>query len=137
MGACCGSSPRDEQILKTTNMDELINVMKKKKSDLAIEKKQIQDNLKDPKKQITLVVLDPALPKEAKEKRLVYLDELSSCFGDCIEKMETIPKLPFGETKEYMLTIVNHHLITYDETCSYRKDLERFKQFAFQYESKK
>ena len=71
MGACCGSSPRDEQILKTTNMDELINVMKKKKSDLAIEKKQIQDNLKDPKKQITLVVLDPALPKEAKEKRLI------------------------------------------------------------------
>lgn len=137
MGACCGSTSKDEQIMKTTNMDELINVMKKKKADLAIEKKQIQDNLKDPKKQVTLVVLDPTLPKEAKEKRLAYLDELSNCFGECIEKMETIPKLPFGETKEYMLTIVNHHLITYDETFSVRKDVARFKQFAFQYESKK
>ena len=36
---CCGGAQRDEAILNTKNMDELINVMKKKKNDIPIEKK--------------------------------------------------------------------------------------------------
>ena len=133
---CCGSAPKDEAILKTTNMDELINVMKKKKSDISIEKQEIQAHLEDPTKKIGIVTFLECT-KEALEKRLPYLDRIGDCYGECIEKMETIPNLPFNETKEHMLNIVVHYLITYDETNQYTKDLAAFKQFAFQYEQGK
>lgn len=133
---CCGSAQRDEAILKTTNMDELINVMKKKKSDIPIEKSEIQAHLDDPTKKISIVTfLDCS--KEALEKRMSYLDRISDCYGECIEKLETIANLPFKESKEHMLNIVEHYLITYDETNQYTKDLAAFKQFAFQYEQGK
>ena len=39
---CCGSSNIDPEIEKTTNMDEVVEVMKKKITDLAEEKKLIE-----------------------------------------------------------------------------------------------
>lgn len=130
---CCGGAQRDEAIMNTTNMDELINVMKKKKNDIPIEKKEIQDHLVDPSKKIGVVTFMDCT-KEALEKRLPYLDRISDCYGECIEKLETVPGLPFQEAKEHMFNIVKHYLITYDDTNQYTNDLAAFKQFAFKYE---
>ena len=49
---CCGSSNIDPEIEKTTNMDELVEVMKKKIIDLSEEKKLIEAHLADPKVEI-------------------------------------------------------------------------------------
>ncbi len=132
---CCGGVMRDKEIERTTNMDELINVMKKKKENLAEEKKQIEDHLKDPSKEITIVNLDAT--KEGMEKRLPYIDRINECYGEIIEKLETVKNLPFSETKEHMFNIVYHYFITYDETYQYMNDLAKFKQFAFKYEQQK
>ena len=132
---CCGGVMRDKDIERATNMDELINVMKKKQQNLSEEKKQIEDHLKDPSKEITIVNLEAT--KEGMEKRLPYLDRLNDCYTEIIEKLETVKNLPFSETKEHMFSIVSHYFITYDETFQYANDLAKFKQFAFKYEQQK
>lgn len=129
---CCGSSNIDPEIEKTTNMDELVEVMKKKIIDLAEEKKLIEAHLADPKVEIKNVQYDT--DRDGLVKRVPYLDRLAQGYTEAIESMTTVPKLPFKESKEYMYDLVKHYFVAYDETNQYRLDLAEFKKFAFEFE---
>lgn len=129
---CCGSSNIDPEIEKTTNMDELVEVMKKKIKDLSEEKKLIEAHLADPKVEIKNVQYDT--DRDGLVKRVPYLDRLAQGYTEAIESMTTVPKLPFKETKEYMYDLVKHYFVAYDETNQYRLDLAEFKKFAFEFE---
>ena len=129
---CCGSSNIDPEIEKTTNMDELVEVMKKKITDLSEEKKLIEAHLADPKVEIKDVRYETA--RAGLVKRVPYLDRLAQGYSEAIETMTTVPKLPFKESKEYMYDLVKHYFVAYDETNQYRLDLAEFKKFAFEFE---
>ena len=129
---CCGSSNRDPEIEKTTNMDELVEVMKKKIIDLSEEKKLIEAHLADPKVEIKNVQYET--DRAGLVKRVPYLDRLAQGYSEAIETMTTVPKLPFKESKEYMYDLVKHYFVAYDETNQYRLDLAEFKKFAFEFE---
>ena len=129
---CCGSSNIDPEIEKTTNMDELVEVMKKKIKDLSEEKKLIEAHLADPKVEIKNVQYDT--DRDGLVKRVPYLDRLAQGYTEAIESMTTVPKLPFKESKEYMYDLVKHYFVAYDETNQYRLDLAEFKKFAFEFE---
>ena len=133
MGICCGNTYKDPEVAAAATIDQLIIVMKKKRDNLGIEKAQITDHIKDPKKQVTIVDLKTD-DKVSLEKRLLYLDRIGACYLEVIKKLESVPKLPLDETKEHIYNIINHYLITYDETNSYTKDLDAFKAFAAKYE---
>ena len=129
---CCGSSNIDPEIEKTTNMDELVEVMKKKITDLAEEKKLIEAHLADPKVEIKNVQYET--DREGLVKRVPYLERLSKGYSEAIETMTTVPKLPFKESKEYMYNLVRHYFVAYDETNQYRNDVADFNKFAFEFE---
>lgn len=130
---CCGSVYKDPEIAQAATMEQLIMVMKKKKDNLKVEKSQISDYIRDPKKQVTIVDLK-VNDKPSLEKRLLYLDRIGDCYLEVIKKLESVPKLPLEETKEHLYNIINHYFITYDETNAYTKDLDNFKTFAAKYE---
>ena len=127
---CCGGVFKDPEIERAATMDEVIAVMKKKRSNLAEEKTQISNFLEDETNAITVVKVD-GLSKDDLEKRLPYLDKLSDCYGEITDELEANKTLSLKETKEYLYNILNHYFVSYDSTEGYRNDLAKFKQFTF------
>ena len=108
--------------------------MKKKSEDLLKEKKEINNNIKDPNKEVTNVNIEN-LSKEDLEKRIIYLNKLHEAYEDIIITMENVD-LPDDETKEFLINIVSNYYITYDLNDNYRVDISKFKQFAYKNEKK-
>jgi hypothetical protein len=133
---CCGGVMKDQQIERAQNMDEVINVMKKKQENLSKEKKQISDYLDDESNQITMINTE-AISKDDLTKRIPYLDKLSDCYGDIIDNLENTSNLPLKETKEYLYNVLNHYYVSYDESEGYKSDIERFKKFIMKYKTSK
>ena len=108
--------------------------MKKKSEDLLKEKKEINNNIKDPNKEVTNVNIEN-LSKEDLEKRIIQLDKLHEAYEDIIITMENVD-LPVDETKEFLINIVSNYYITYDLNDNYSVDIAKFKQFAYKNEKK-
>lgn len=89
---CCGNNKKDIDIERAQNIDELINVMSKKKDNLSIESTQISNYLADPQKEITIIRID-MVTKTDLEKRIPYLKKLSECYADIIERLTENPKV--------------------------------------------
>ena len=108
--------------------------MKKKSEALLKEKKEINNHIKDPNKEVTNVNIEN-LSKEDLEKRIIYLNKLHEAYEDIIITMENVD-LPVDETKEFLINIVSNYYITYDLNDNYRVDISKFKQFAYKNEKK-
>jgi prefoldin subunit 5 len=108
--------------------------MKKKSEALLKEKKEINNHIKDPNKEVTNVNIEN-LSKEDLEKRIIYLNKLHEAYEDIIITMENVD-LPDDETKEFLINIVSNYYITYDLNDNYRVDISKFKQFAYKNEKK-
>ena len=102
--------------------------MKKKSEALLKEKKEINNHIKDPNKEVTNVNIEN-LSKEDLEKRIIYLNKLHEAYEDIIITMENVD-LPDDETKEFLINIMSNYYITYDLNNNYRVDIAKFKQFA-------
>lgn len=85
MGACCGGRNDDDaQLMATNSIKEIIDLLIARKNRLPAEKKEIQDHLKDPKNQITLINANN-IEKEYLEKRIPFLDEVAKIYGEVID----------------------------------------------------
>lgn len=95
MGACCGGRSEDDaQLMAANSIKEIIDLLITRKNRLPAEKKEIQDHLKDPKNQITMINADN-IEKEYLEKRIGFLDEVSDVYGKVIDILYNNQKVRF------------------------------------------
>ena len=131
---CCSSEYIDYELENAQNMPEIIKLMKKRFNKLLYEKNEIEDHLKDPSKEVSLIKIDD-LSKDDLEKRIPYLEKLHDAYDDVIETLEHID-LPIDETKNHLNNIMSNRFITYDLNEKYKDDVSKFKQFAFENEKR-
>ena len=107
--------------------------MENKLNRCIIEKIEICNYLQGAISQMSLID-SGKLSKEDLSKRIFYLDKLSVCYEEIIQKLKNNPRLPLETTKSFLNDIVKHYCISYDETEEYKRDLLKFNRFVSNYE---
>ena len=93
MGVCCGRGGEDKKVEACKSIDELILLMNTRIENIPLEKKEINEHLKDQTKQITLINTE-GVPDEILAKRPEHLDNLLEKYvNKGIDKKSVKPKL--------------------------------------------
>ena len=92
MGCCVGGSLRDEEIDRASTMFELINVMKRKKENMAKESAEVEAYLQDPSNKLTMATFN-GVTKEDLKKRPPYLAKLSHAYQEAIDRLQETPNV--------------------------------------------
>ena len=128
MGVCCGRGGEDKKVEACKSIDELILLMNTRIENIPLEKKEINEHLKDQTKQITLINTE-GVPDEILAKRPEHLDNLMEKYREIVKLLENNKKLDLDEIKAYVTTITRHYVLTYDPNHEVDNDFKRFSDF--------
>ena len=128
MGVCCGQVIDDQEILNANNINDIITILNDRKDKFPEEKKQIQDYINDPTKEVTMVNVS-GVDLELLKQRVPYLNDLENAYNTVIEHLSSNPNLPLNETKEKCSHITNLYLLTYDPDKQLDMEMQDFEEF--------
>ena len=128
MGVCCGRGGEDKKVEACKSIDELILLMNTRIENIPLEKKEINDHLKDQTKQITLINTE-GVPDEILAKRPEHLDNLLEKYKEMVQILESNRKLNLDEVKAYVSNITRHYVLTYDPNHEVDNDFKRLTEF--------
>lgn len=128
MGVCCGRGGEDKKVEACKTIDELILLMNTRIENIPLEKKEINDHLKDQTKQITLINTE-GVPDEILAKRPEHLDNLLEKYKEIVQILESNRKLNLDEVKAYVSNITRHYVLTYDPNHEVDNDFKRLTEF--------
>lgn len=128
MGVCCGRGGEDKKVEACKSIDELILLMNTRIENIPLEKKEINDHLKDQTKQITLINTE-GVPDEILAKRPEHLDNLLEKYKEIVQILESNRKLNLDEVKAYVSNITRHYVLTYDPNHEVDNDFKRLTEF--------
>ena len=128
MGVCCGQVIDDQEILNANNINDIITIFNDRKDKFPEEKKQIQDYINDPSKEVTMVNVS-GVDLELLKQRVPYLNDLENAYNTVIEHLSSNPNLPLNETKEKCSHITNLYLLTYDPDKQLDMEMQNFEEF--------
>jgi hypothetical protein len=128
MGVCCGQVIDDQEILNANNINDIITIFNDRKDKFPEEKKQIQDYINDPTKEVTMVNVS-GVDLELLKQRVPYLNDLENAYNTVIEHLSSNPNLPLNETKEKCSHITNLYLLTYDPDKQLDMEMQNFEEF--------
>ena len=128
MGVCCGRGGEDKKVEACKSIDELILLMNTRIENIPLEKKEINEHLKDQTKQITLINTE-GVPDEILAKRPEHLDNLMEKYREIVKLLENNKKLDLDEIKAYVTTITRHYVLTYDPNHEVDNDYKRLTDF--------
>ena len=128
MGVCCGRGGEDKNVEACKTIDELILLMNTRIENIPLEKKEINEHLKDQTKQITLINTE-GVPDEILAKRPEHLDNLLEKYKEIVQILESNRKLNLDEVKAYVSNITRHYVLTYDPNHEVDNDYKRLTDF--------
>ena len=123
----CRSTFMDNDIKETKSIDEIIEVLNRKRENFEKEMNQIEDYLEDPSKKVELFNVE-GIDKELVKKRIPYLKNLNENYVKVNELLSENPNLPLYETKCYVDKIVSHYYQICDNDLSI--DMKIFEDFV-------
>jgi len=135
MGICCGEGIKDQEILNATSINELIDILNDRKEKFPQEKKQIQDYINDPSKEIDSINVS-GIDNEILKQRVPYLNDLENAYNIIIEYLSSNPDLPLKETKEECDNITSLYNLTYDPNKELDMQMQKFENFINKYKKK-
>ena len=135
MGICCGEGIKDQEILNATSINELIDILNDRKEKFPQEKKEIQDYINDPSKEIDSINVS-GIDNEILKQRVPYLNELENAYNIIIEHLSSNPDLPLKETKEECDNITSLYNLTYDPNKELDMQMQKFENFVNKYKKK-
>ena len=128
MGVCCGRGGEDKKVEACKSIDELILLMNTRIENIPLEKKEINEHLKDKTKQITLINTE-GVPDEILAKRPEHLDNLLEKYKEIVKILVSNKRLNLDEVKAYVSNITRHYVLTYDPNHEVDNDYKRLTDF--------
>jgi hypothetical protein len=129
MGFCCSANISDPEIEDAQTIHELIVILNNRKIALPIEKKEIEDYLEDPNKEIKSVGIEN-IDNESLKKRIPFLTKLEKAFEKMISLLEeNQTNLNVYYTKKYTKNVTDKYYITYDPNNDLDYQLKNFINF--------
>ena len=129
MGFCCSANISDPEIEDAQTIHELIVILNNRKIALPIEKKEIEDYLEDPNKEIKSVGIEN-IDNESLKKRIPFLTKLEKAFEKVISLLEeNQTNLNVYYTKKYTKNVTDKYYITYDPNNDLDYQLKNFINF--------
>ena len=128
MGVCCGQVIDDQEILNANNINDIITILNERKDKFLEEKKQLQDYINDPSKEVDSINVS-GIDNEILKQRVPYLNDLENAYNTVIEHLSSNPNLPLNETKEKCSHITNLYLLTYDPDKQLDMEMQDFEEF--------
>ena len=129
MGFCCSATISDPEIEDAQTIHELIVILNNRKIALPIEKKEIEDYLEDPNKEIKSVGIEN-IDNESLKKRIPFLAKLEKAFEKMVNLLEANQtNLNVYYTKKYTKNVTDKYYITYDPNNNLDTELKNFINF--------
>jgi hypothetical protein len=129
MGFCCSANISDPEIEDAQTIHELIVILNNRKIALPIEKKEIEDYLEDPNKEIKSVGIEN-IDNESLKKRIPFLAKLEKAFEKMVNLLEANQtNLNVYYTKKYTKNVTDKYYITYDPNNNLDTELKNFINF--------
>ena len=129
MGFCCSATISDPEIEDAQTIHELIVILNNRKIALPIEKKEIEDYLEDPNKEIKSVGIEN-IDNESLKKRIPFLAKLEKAFEKMVNLLEANQtNLNVYYTKKYTKNVTDKYYITYDPNNDLDYQLKNFINF--------
>ena len=128
MGVCCGRGGEDKKVEACKSIDELILLMNTRIENIPLEKKEINEHLKDQTKQITLINTE-GVPDQILAKRPEHLDNLLEKYKEIVKILVSNKRLNLDEVKAYVSNITRHYVLTYDPNHEVDNDYKRLTDF--------
>ena len=126
MGFCCSANISDPEIEDAQTIHELIVILNNRKIGLPIEKKEIEDYLEDPRKEIKSVGIEN-IDNESLKKRIPFLIKLEKAYEKITNLLEANKtNLDVSNTKKYIKNVTDKYYITYDPNNDLDKGLRKF-----------
>jgi hypothetical protein len=135
MGICCGEGIKDQEILNASSINELIEILNERKEKFPQEKKQLQDYINDPSKEVDSINVS-GIDNEILKQRVPYLNDLENAYNIIIEHLSSNPDLPLKETKEECDNITSLYNLTYDPNKELDMQMQKFENFINKYKKK-
>ena len=129
MGGCCGRDFADEEIDGAKTLNDLIEILNKRRENFSTEISQIEGYLEDPNKEVDVIDVKGIEP-QILEKRVPFLKDLDNAYAKVAETLYKNLSLPLNDTKNYVTDIVSHYFQTYDHNWDLPKDITKFEEFV-------
>ena len=129
MGGCCGRSFTDEEIEKCNSLQELSELLLKRKETFLKESEQINQYLQDPNIEVENIDVNSLSP-DILEKRVYYLKDLYGAFTKLAETFQNNPDLPLDECKNHSSDIAAMYFQTYDPSKDLDNLMNKFDEFV-------
>ena len=123
MGVCCGQKYPNEELNECKTINEIIELLNKKRESFKSEIIQIEDYLEDSNKTVEFI-------KKVLQKRIPYLRDLNNAYEHLAEILEKNPNLPLNETKNHVNTIISFYHQIYDPNGDLAKNIKYFEDFV-------
>ena len=129
MGVCCGQKYPNEELNECKTINEIIELLNKKRESFKSEIIQIEDYLEDSNKTVELINVK-GIDKKVLQKRIPYLRDLNNAYEYLAEILEKNPNLPLNETKNHVNTIISFYHQIYDPNGDLAKNIKYFEDFV-------
>ena len=129
MGGCCGRAFTDQEIDDAKTLNDIIEILNKRRENFPTEISQIEGYLEDPNKEVDVIDVKGISP-EILEKRVPFLKDLDNAYAKVAETLYKNLSLPLNDTKNYVTDIVSHYFQTYDPNGDLPKDITKFEEFV-------
>ena len=129
MGVCCGQKYPNEELNECKTINEIIELLNKKRESFKSEIIQIEDYLEDSNKKVEFINVK-GIDKKVLQKRIPYLRDLNNAYEYLAEILEKNPNLPLNETKNHVNTIISFYYQIYDPNGDLAKNIKYFEDFV-------
>lgn len=129
MGVCCGQKYPNEELNECKTINEIIELLNKKRESFKSEIIQIEDYLEDSNKTVEFINVK-GIDKKVLQKRIPYLRDLNNAYEYLAEILEKNPNLPLNETKNHVNTIISFYHQIYDPNGDLAKNIKYFEDFV-------
>ena len=129
MGVCCGQKYPNEELNEFKIINEIIELLNKKREKFKSEIIQIEDYLEDSNKTVEFINVK-GIDKKVLQKRIPYLRDLNNAYEYLAEILEKNPNLPLNETKNHVNTIISFYHQIYDPNGDLAKNIKYFEDFV-------
>jgi len=129
MGFCCTTNINDPEIEEARTVHEIIVILNNRKLGIPIEKKEIEEFLIDPTKEVKSIGIEN-IDNESLKKRIPFLTKMESAYQKMIQLLEeNNTNLDVNDIKPYVKNVTNKYFITYDPNNDLEKELKKFVEY--------
>ena len=129
MGFCCSTNITDPEIEEAQTVHEIIVILNNRKLGIPIEKKEIEEFLIDPTKEVKSIGIEN-IDNESLKKRIPFLTKMESAYQKMIQLLEeNNTNLDVNDIKPYVKNVTNKYFITYDPNNDLEKELKKFVEY--------